>query len=84
MLFIIISVHWIIDYCRLFLFQLKVSELLCDVFSVLSRHRVKLESNFATIILAIAILEGLGRSLDPDLDILSKASTVLLGEVFRH
>lgn len=58
--------------------QLKVSALLSDVFAVLSRHRVKLESNFANIILAIAILEGLGRSLDPELNILDKASTVLL------
>ncbi|KAK7482603.1 hypothetical protein BaRGS_00026204 [Batillaria attramentaria] len=59
--------------------KIKVSALLSDVFSVLSRHKVKLESNFATIILAIAILEGLGRSLDPELDILKKASGVLLG-----
>ena len=29
---------------------------------------------------AIIILEGLGQSLDPNLDILSKASCVLLGE----
>ena len=65
-------------------FQIKVSVLLSDLFSVLSQHRIKLESNFATIILAIAILEGLGRSLDPDLDILSKAKYVLLGEALRR
>ena len=60
-------------------FQIKVSVLLTDLFSVLSRHRVKLESNFVTIILAMTVLEGLGRSLDPDLDILRKASRLLLG-----
>ncbi|KAK7096681.1 hypothetical protein V1264_003757 [Littorina saxatilis] len=64
--------------------KIKVSVLLSDVFSVLSKHRVKLESNFATIILAIAILEGLGRSLDPDLDILSKAKGVLLGKMVQR
>ncbi|XP_076467700.1 putative aarF domain-containing protein kinase 2 [Babylonia areolata] len=63
--------------------KLKVSALMSDLFSMLSRHHIQLESNFATIILAMGIVEGLGRSLDPHLDILSKASSVLLGEVFR-
>ncbi|KAL8573382.1 hypothetical protein ACOMHN_032397 [Nucella lapillus] len=62
--------------------KFKVSELLTDVFAVLSRHHIQLESNFATIILAIGIVEGLGRSLDPQLNILSKASTLLLGQTF--
>ncbi|CAL1543627.1 unnamed protein product [Lymnaea stagnalis] len=54
-----------------------------DVFSLLSRHRIQLEASFATIILAIAMLEGLGKSLDPNLDILAKARTVLLGAAIR-
>ncbi|PVD34502.1 hypothetical protein C0Q70_05777 [Pomacea canaliculata] len=66
--------------------KFKVSQLLSDLFSLLSKHRVKMESNFATIIIAIAIVEGIGRSLDPELDILSKAKRVLLGEFikFKH
>ena len=58
---------------------LKVGHLLSDVFSVLSKHRVKMESNFASVLLAIFVLEGLGRSLDPELDLLDKAKPVLLG-----
>ena len=49
------------------------------VFGVLSRHQIQLEANFATIVLAMAMLEGLGRSLNPDLDLLEKARPVLLG-----
>ncbi|RLW01862.1 hypothetical protein DV515_00007775 [Chloebia gouldiae] len=39
---------------------------------------VKLESNFASIIFAIMVLEGLGRSLDPELDILEAAKPLLI------
>ncbi|XP_067663648.1 uncharacterized aarF domain-containing protein kinase 2-like [Haliotis asinina] len=58
--------------------QIHVAELLSEVFRVLRIHRVKLESNFANVILAIAVLEGLGRSLDPHLDILEKARPILI------
>lgn len=40
--------------------------------------QVKLESNFASIVFAIMVLEGLGRSLDPKLDILEAAKPFLL------
>jgi aarF domain-containing kinase len=40
--------------------------------------QVKLESNFASIVFAIMVLEGLGRSLDPKLDILEVAKPFLL------
>lgn len=43
--------------------------------------QVKLESNFASIVFAIMVLEGLGRSLDPKLDILEAAKPFLLKEL---
>ncbi|XP_048196300.1 uncharacterized aarF domain-containing protein kinase 2 [Perognathus longimembris pacificus] len=58
--------------------QLQVSNLLSNVFKLLMIHKVKLESNFASIVLAIMVLEGLGRSLDPQLDILEAAKPFLL------
>ncbi|XP_033122574.1 uncharacterized aarF domain-containing protein kinase 2-like [Anneissia japonica] len=58
--------------------KVKVSGVLSSLFKILIRHQVKLESNFACIILAIMVLEGLGRSLDPDLDILEAAKPYLL------
>ncbi|KFU95812.1 putative aarF domain-containing protein kinase 2, partial [Chaetura pelagica] len=54
------------------------ANLLSNVFKLLMTHKVKLESNFASIIFAIMVLEGLGRSLDPELDILEAAKPLLI------
>ncbi|XP_057182926.1 uncharacterized aarF domain-containing protein kinase 2 [Triplophysa rosa] len=58
--------------------KIQVAELLSKVFGLLIRHKVKLESNFASMVFAIMVLEGLGRSLDPHLDILEMAKAILL------
>lgn len=58
--------------------KVHVSGLLSSVFKLLMTHKVKLESNFASIVFAIMVLEGLGRSLDPKLDILEAARPFLL------
>lgn len=58
--------------------KVQVAELLSRVFGLLIHHKVKLESNFASIVFAIMVLEGLGRSLDPNLDILELAKPLLL------
>ncbi|XP_033889395.3 uncharacterized aarF domain-containing protein kinase 2 isoform X1 [Acipenser ruthenus] len=58
--------------------KLQVGDLLSRVFKLLITHKVKLESNFASIVFAIMVLEGLGRSLDPHLDILEIAKPLLL------
>lgn len=59
--------------CHFFFFFLACSDLPtgCTL-------QVKLESNFASIVFAIMVLEGLGRSLDPSLDILELAKPLLL------
>uniref|UniRef100_A0A1I8AXJ1 ABC1 domain-containing protein n=1 Tax=Steinernema glaseri TaxID=37863 RepID=A0A1I8AXJ1_9BILA len=49
--------------------KLHVSQLLSDLFSIVSRHRVSLEPSFTSVVLSVMILEGLGRSLSPDLDL---------------
>ncbi|XP_042325846.1 uncharacterized aarF domain-containing protein kinase 2 [Sceloporus undulatus] len=58
--------------------KLQVAHLLSSVFKLLMTHQVKLESNFASVVFAIMILEGLGRSLDPELDILKAAKPLLI------
>ncbi|XP_068459276.1 uncharacterized aarF domain-containing protein kinase 2 [Clinocottus analis] len=58
--------------------KFQVGELLSRVFGLLIKHKVKLESNFASIVFAIMVLEGLGRSLDPNLDILDLIKPLLL------
>jgi aarF domain-containing kinase len=71
------SLKIVYEQCPLLL-QIQAAELLTSVFSALSKHKVKLESNFASIIIAIMVLEGLGRVLDPELDLLEKARPILL------
>ncbi|XP_035520644.1 uncharacterized aarF domain-containing protein kinase 2 [Morone saxatilis] len=58
--------------------KVQVGELLSRVFGLLIKHKVKLESNFASIVFAVMVLEGLGRSLDPNLDILDSVKPLLL------
>nr|XP_055049146.1 uncharacterized aarF domain-containing protein kinase 2 [Misgurnus anguillicaudatus] len=58
--------------------KIQVAELLSRVFGLLIHHKVKLESNFVSMVFAIMVLEGLGRSLDPNLDILEIAKPILL------
>ncbi|VDK77108.1 unnamed protein product [Litomosoides sigmodontis] len=49
--------------------RLNISEMLNELFSIVSRHHVALDPSFTTVVLAVIVLEGLGRSLDPDLDL---------------
>nr|XP_006133444.1 uncharacterized aarF domain-containing protein kinase 2 isoform X1 [Pelodiscus sinensis] len=58
--------------------KLQVANLLSSVFKLLMVHKVKLESNFASVVFAIMVLEGLARSLDPELDILEAAKPLLI------
>ncbi|XP_067855772.1 uncharacterized aarF domain-containing protein kinase 2 [Heptranchias perlo] len=61
--------------------KLQVAGLLGKVLETLLTHKVKVESNLASIIFAIMVLEGLGRSLDPELDLLEVARPLLLKNV---
>jgi len=58
--------------------KLQVGVLLTEVLNLSRYHRVKLDSAFTPTILAVVIIEGIGRSLDPDLDILSIARRALV------
>lgn len=57
--------------------RLDVGRVLLDVLSAVRAHRVLIEANFTTLISSIVILEGLGRQLDPDLDLLMMAIPLL-------
>lgn len=58
--------------------RMGVGALLQRVLVACHRHNVKLESKFVAVVLAIGVVEGLGRRLDPDVDILLKASPYVL------
>jgi predicted unusual protein kinase regulating ubiquinone biosynthesis (AarF/ABC1/UbiB family) len=55
-----------------------ILQLIGTILSLCGKHRVKLESNFVSVIIAIAVLEGVGRGLDPDVNILRAALPVLV------
>lgn len=58
--------------------RLGVSELLRKVLILCFKHQVKLESRFASVIVAMGVVEGLGRQLDPDIDLLKRATPYVM------
>lgn len=54
--------------------RIGVAALLQKVLVACYKHQVKLESKFVSTVLAIGVVEGLGRRLDPDVDVLKRAA----------
>jgi aarF domain-containing kinase len=59
-----------------------INQLLQDVLILCFRHQVKLESRFVGVIIAIGVLEGVGRRLDPDVDVLAVAAPYVVSSAF--
>ena len=60
--------------------DVKVGDVLTDVLDTVQRHGIRIESNFTTLIASIIVLEGVGRQLDPNLNIFASAAPFLLSE----
>jgi len=58
--------------------KLQVGVLLSQVLNLSRTHRVKLDSAFTSTVLAVIIIEGIGRTLDPSLNILKIAFRALV------
>ncbi|KAL2719207.1 putative aarF domain-containing protein kinase 2-like [Vespula squamosa] len=52
--------------------NVNVSTVVSELFSAMVRHRVKQDGSFSSVILSMVVIEGLGRSLDPNIDIFSE------------
>lgn len=52
--------------------NVSIGDLLDQVLSMVRQHHVKLEPDFVNVIVAIFLLEGIGRLLNPDLDIFAR------------
>jgi aarF domain-containing kinase len=61
-----------------------VSQLLHRVLNLCYKHRVRLESNFSSVILSIGVIEGLGMQLDPDADVVQRAAPYILRTAARE
>jgi aarF domain-containing kinase len=52
--------------------RVKIGDVLSDVLSMVRGHHVRLEGDFVNVVISILLLEGIGRSLDPDLDLFKR------------
>ncbi|XP_076392236.1 putative aarF domain-containing protein kinase 2 isoform X5 [Megachile rotundata] len=52
--------------------NMNVSTIVTELFNAMIRYRVKQDGSFSSVILSIAVIEGLGRSLDPNIDIFTE------------
>jgi ubiquinone biosynthesis protein len=53
--------------------QVQVGKVLLDMLGILRRHRVRVNPTFTIVNIAIAVTEGIGKQLDPELDLMSVA-----------
>jgi len=67
-----------IDVRKSKLTDLHMGEFLSSIFRLTRRYHVKLKGNVATLIVGAAILEGIGKKLNPELNILDNAVPFLL------
>lgn len=49
--------------------NIKIGDILNEVLSMVRSHHVRLEGDFVNVVLSILLLEGIGRNLDPNLDL---------------
>lgn len=57
--------------------KIKISDVLSGVLTNVREHHVKMEADFVNTVLSILLLEGIGRQLDPDLDLFKSALPIL-------
>lgn len=52
--------------------NIKIGDVLSEVLSMVRSHHVRLEGDFVNVVISILLLEGIGRSLDPNLDLFKR------------
>jgi aarF domain-containing kinase len=57
--------------------NIKIGDVLSDVLSMVRAHHVRMEGDFVNVVISILLLEGIGRSLDPELDLFKSALPIL-------
>ncbi len=57
--------------------NVRIGDILQDVLAMVRHHHVRLEGDFVHVVISILLLEGIGRSLDPDLDLLRSSLPIL-------
>ncbi|KAL2172732.1 hypothetical protein VTG60DRAFT_4178 [Thermothelomyces hinnuleus] len=57
--------------------NVKIGDILQQVLGMVRQHHVRLEGDFVNVVISILLLEGIGRTLNPDLDLLSSSLPIL-------
>ncbi|KAF9950263.1 hypothetical protein BGZ70_001446 [Mortierella alpina] len=57
--------------------EIKIGDLLAEVMSMVRTHHVPMEGDFANVVISILILEGIGRQLNPNIDLFKTALPIL-------
>jgi ubiquinone biosynthesis protein len=63
--------------------EIETSVIISGVMNILRRHRVRVDPRFTTVHVSLLVAEGLGKQLDPTLDIISLALPVLFQSLAR-
>lgn len=57
---------------------IKIGDVLNEVLSMVRSHHVRMEGDFVNVVISILLLEGIGRSLDPNLDLFKRCARFFL------
>lgn len=57
--------------------NMRIGDVLQRVLDMVRAHHVRLEGDFVNVVISILLLEGIGRNLDPSMDLLSSSLPIL-------
>ncbi|KAJ5580103.1 uncharacterized protein N7459_006088 [Penicillium hispanicum] len=57
--------------------NVKIGDVLSEVLAMVRGHHVRFEGDFVNVVISCLLLEGIGRSLNPDLDLFKSALPIL-------
>ncbi|RKF74495.1 ABC1 family protein C21C3.03, mitochondrial [Golovinomyces cichoracearum] len=57
--------------------NMKIGDILSEVLRMVRTHHVRMEGDFVNVVISILLLEGIGRNLNPHIDLLSCALPIL-------
>ncbi|KAK5393264.1 hypothetical protein LTR79_009578 [Exophiala xenobiotica] len=57
--------------------HIKIGDVLSQVLGMVRSHHVRMEGDFVNVVISILLLEGIGRTLDPGLDLFKSALPIL-------
>ncbi|KAG8740368.1 hypothetical protein FRC10_004407 [Ceratobasidium sp. 414] len=63
--------------------QIKIADILYEVLKAVRTHHVRMEADFVNTVISLLLLEGIGRQLDPEMDLL-KSSLPILRQLGRQ